>query len=267
MASVRGVNRYHSRVVLDVRHQPPGGGYGGEAGIITGMAADLHERLPGVHGVLSDGVLRAKHIDPLARRGLLVVSPVIAQSNPTKARSGPDRVEKSALLREVTGRGNGRCSHSLHAVGGAVCEKILDADGREGYERLHLLRVDRSPGKRSCRWYHEVLVPCEVNGAHRVRLSVLDNQKNDAKLTNRSEYLRQFPPGDTRYAATYSRRNDAESNNNEFEQAFKLNRLPAYGARRQLLIMLLAAHAANSVTRHHWHEESVPAGPPAARAA
>ncbi|WP_335940245.1 hypothetical protein [Streptomyces sp. PTD5-9] len=74
LTSVRD-DRPLSRIVLDVRYQRPGKGYGGEAALAVSMLMDAAARLPGLTGACWDGALRGIHRDQLMKAGLLIVSP------------------------------------------------------------------------------------------------------------------------------------------------------------------------------------------------
>lgn len=62
----------------------------------------------------------------------------------------------------------------------------------------------------------------------------------------RLEYLRMFAPGDGVYDAVYGRREDVESDHNLRKSLFPANRMPAFGAESQLLVMLMQSHGHNA---------------------
>jgi len=245
---------YYSRVILDIEFLAPVKGIGGEPALATSMLLRLRKAAGnGMRGVAYDGALSGVHIDPLMRAGLLVVSPVKAESNPDDVQKGPSRVEKSNVITGITlDDTDGTCEHNLYAIGGLTHEQHITVDATAYYEPLaHRLLSPRGHDDEH-RWYHEVTVPCE-HGDHTV-LVPLHITKDDRKRgLNRPEYLRQLPPLTDDYDRAYGYRPDAESLNCQVEASFYFHRLPAYGATRQILLLIGLAQSENAVSRYH-HE-------------
>ncbi|RLU94587.1 hypothetical protein CTZ27_17870 [Streptomyces griseocarneus] len=229
--SVRG-DRPLSRIILDMRYQPPGGGYGGEAAIAVTMTTDAVRRLPGLLGVCWDGALRGKHRDTLMKAGLQVVSPQHDGIQPRRL----DPITTCPCSRQ----------HDLWAQDGAVHEaEILDT-GDLHRTRCPILRPERRGRTGRTRWYHLIRLSC--GNAHRIRL---DTTPDDTRREfNRAEHLRQHPPDTDGYIHCYRWRPDAESLNAQLDATLWNRRMIAYGAAQQTLIMLGFAIAQNALTRH-----------------
>lgn len=221
-----------SRIVLDVRYQPPGGGYGGEAAIAVAMVKDALAQLPGLVGVCWDGAMRGVHRDPLMKLGLLVVSPQHDGIVPRR-------------LDPVTGC-RCRARHDLWAKDGAVHgAEILDT-GELHHTPCQVVRLEKRGRGGRHRWYHVVRLAC--GNEHRIRL---DATEQDGRTGfNRAEHLRQHPPDSDGYTRTYHWRPDAESLNSTLDATLWNRRMIAYGPAQQTLVMLGFALAQNSLTRY-----------------
>lgn len=237
--STRTAGKRHSRIVLDVRHQPPGKGYGGEAGIAVAAIADLHAKAPDVRGACYDGAFRGKHINALMKRGLIVVCP---QHGSTKPR---------ALERITCACGR---PHDLWTANGAVHIRRIDATGAPGFEPLPIIKIEKRGRAQSHRWSHLLRLPCGAQ--HRVRLDTSTTDlRNDF---NRAEHLSQHPPGSDGYRALYGFREDAESLHATLDRTLWGGRMIAFGAARQTLIMIGFAIAQNSLERWFRRAEAAP---------
>ncbi|MEE6270274.1 hypothetical protein V2E29_32150 [Streptomyces diastatochromogenes] len=231
--SVRG-DHPHSRIILDVRYQKPGGGYGGEAAIAVAMVLDAAQRLPGLAGVCWDGALRGKHRDVLMKAGLLVVSPQ------------HDGIEPRRLDPHTSCRCGAR--HDLWSENGAVHEaEVLDT-GELHRTCCPILRPERRGRPGRTRWYHLLRLPCGNEYRLRVDSTVEDTRRG----FNRAEHLRQHPPDTDGYRHCYRWRPDAESINAQLDATLWNRRMIAYGSRQQTLVMLGFALAQNGLT-HYLH--------------
>lgn len=80
LLGVRAHQASNARILLDVAYLPPGKGYGGEAGqavsLIGGIQKLVNEHGGSVNALCYDSALRGKHINPLLKSGLTVLSPV-----------------------------------------------------------------------------------------------------------------------------------------------------------------------------------------------
>ena len=236
-----------TRLCLDVDTLRPGNG-GGEAEAIVRMTEGLKARLPGLHAVVTDGVLRHKHIDPLMRRDLLVVNkPTKAASNNRSGVRIGDRREKSHHLMTFEQRNRiGVCKHRIYAIGGALYEQKVTDTGTQTYERLTSRTVRRRRSTYTD-WYRVASLECPRCGGFQDKsVPLLQSEDDTEKQFLRSEYLRQVAPADDDFARLYGFRPDSESGNNITEQAWYLRRIPAYGWNNQALCMLLHAAQTNA---------------------
>lgn len=247
-------DNYYGRVICDIESQEPETGHGGEAGLATRMLLRLRAAAgPGMRGVAYDGALNGVHIDQLIRAGLLVASPVIAQSNPDNEKTGgKNRIEKSHVIDGVTyADTDGQCEHDLYAIGGYTHEKIILDDGSAHYNALPYRLKSPSGHDDRHRWHHEVTVPCDHGSDHEILVPLHITKEDRKRGFNRPEYLRQLPPGFDYYDRVYGWRPDAESLNCQVEARFYFHRLPAYGLARQRLILIGLAQSENAVSRYH----------------
>jgi len=92
-----------------------------------------------------------------------------------------------------------------------------------------------------------------------VRLDTTDEDK--ARKLNRSENVRQIPPGDPDFKRIYPRRSDAESINRSLDDSMWLGRAHSKGAKRQSVNLLGFALMTNGIALH-LHRERQAAAPP-----
>ena len=230
LTSIRD-DRPLSRVVLDVRYQQPGKGYGGEAALAVTMVLDAAARLPGLAGACWDGALRGVHRDRLMKAGLLVVSP-------QHDGIAPRRV---ALVADCP------CGdrHDLWSKDGALHEaEVLDT-GETHLTPTRGSRLERR-GEHRYRWYLLTRLSCGSPHRERLDTTVEDRRRG----FNRAEHLRQHPPDSDGYTHCYRWRPDAECLNSQLDATLWNRRMIAYGERQQTLIMLGFALAQNALTRH-----------------
>ena len=237
-----------TRICLDVETMTPTDHDEGRA--IVDIVNSLADLLPGLQTVVVDGILHHAHIDPLMRRGLMVVN------KPTQGRKGArstvkigDRHEKSHHIGtyEKTGK-HGTCRHRLFGIGGAVYQTTADDQGNEAHTLLKQRTIRRLGAKNEFNWYRSVDIGCPRCGGVEGHSVPLIAQDDDGFL--RSEYVRQMAITDNAFARTYGFRPDSESGNNGIEQAWYLKRMPAYGHHNQSLRMIL--HAAQ-INAEAWH--------------
>lgn len=234
-------NVEHTRIVLDVRHQPPGKGYGGEAGIALQAIAALREKAPGLRGACCDGAFRGKHRNALMKRGLVVVTPHHSGATP-----------RAHLLVKDCPCGR---NHDLWIKDGAVCVRTINIEGEEVIEPLEIAKVEHRERTTTHSWYLLLRLPC--GNLHRERIDT--TVKDVANGFNRAEHIHQHPPGTDGYKALYGYREDAESLHSTLNADLWNRRMIAYGAQRQTLMMLGFAMGQNS--RERWFREAEKAPP------
>ncbi|MGY1603114.1 hypothetical protein [Geodermatophilus sp. SYSU D00815] len=218
-------------------------------------------RLPGMDAILYDGAMPGAVIGRLAGdHGLAVVSPVSAAEAATDSKP---RVEKSKFIRTHTHQRNGRdCQHSLYYYGGRIIETGRRAgDGSLPVRELRYLgarrkanqaEIDRREAEKngtastrrarrggrdvpSFQWYVEYELQCG-NHIEVVRERTLTDPSKDK--INRSENVRQVPPGTSAYQELYPHRSSIEGFNSWVDGRFWLRRARCKGAARQQLEQL-----------------------------
>lgn len=224
---------YHERVILDLRYQPPKFP-GGEAALALESILALVEAAPGLLGVVWDGVVRGVHRDELAKAGLLVVN---------KQHDGLPNWRLPTLREDG-------CYHDLWASGGRVAERTLTEDGTEEFRPVPVTRLERRANADAHRWYHVLEIPCARHGSHTHRVRLDQTEEDKKQRFNRSEYLRQIPPGTAAFEDVYGNRPDIESLNALLDATWRFKRIIAYGAARQTLAVLGFASAHNAIARH-----------------
>ena len=234
---------YGTRLILDVETMSPEDG--DEAAAIGRITDGLLQRLPGIQTLVIGGIYRHAHIDPYMRKGLLVVNkPSRARKNGQNSVKVGDRWEKSHHIEtlEVT-LGAGTCRHRIYGIGGSPYEQKVNAADQAEFVPLDG-RTVRGKRKTYTDWYRLVNIDrtrCGGKTEHRIPLGA---QKGDT--FKRSEYLRQVPLTDDQFKRAYGFRPDAESGNKDIEEAWHLQRMPAWGFHNQSLRMLLHAGQVNA---------------------
>lgn len=243
-----------TRLCMDVETMTPEQHDEGRA--IVDIVNKLADLLPGLQTVVVDGILRHRHIDPLMRRGLMVVNkPSQGARNGKGSVKVGDRYEKSHIVSTYKSTGKyGTCSHRLFGIGGAIYEVTADDQGKQT-NTLLTQRTIRRPGKKGeYNWYRAVDIDCHRCGGVKGHCVPLNAQESDYAVPDkkflRSEYIRQMAMTDPGFAQTYGFRPDAESGNNTIEQAWYGRRIPAWGHHNQSLRMLM--HAAQ-INAQAWH--------------
>lgn len=233
-----------TRLCLDVETMTPAQHDEGRA--IVDIVNSLADLLPGLQTVVVDGILHHAHIDPLMRRGLMIVNkPTQGPKNSRSTVKVGDRYEKShhVATYENTGK-HGTCRHRLYGIGGAIYEATANDQGHEVHTLLKQRTIRRPGAKNEFNWYRAVDIDCGRCGGVKGHAVPLLAQDDDGFL--RSEYVRQMAITDSAFAQTYGFRPDAESGNNTIEQAWYLRRMPAYGHHNQSLRMLMHAAQINA---------------------
>jgi hypothetical protein len=233
--------QYGTRICLGVETLRAGDA-NGEARSTVRITEELKARLPGIHAVVTDGVLHHRHIDPLMRQDLLIVN------KPTQAPAGRGvtvgkRHEKVHHLETIS---ISRCRHRIFAIGGALYEQRTDDTGTQTYQPIksYTLRRRRSTYTD---WYRSATLECARCGGFKNKtFSLLQTPQDTHAKFLRSEYLRQIAPTDSDFPRIYGFRPNSESANNGTEQAWHLRRIPGYGWDNQALCMLLHASQINS---------------------
>ncbi|MFD4243726.1 hypothetical protein ACFWP3_19325 [Streptomyces sp. NPDC058525] len=243
--AVRLANTPHSRVILaieSIRHksveEDPERESEGIA--LVAMVKRILKRARGTKAVTYDVALRGKHRAPLIAEGLVVFTPQ------------HDGLAPQSLLR-YKGK-DCTCSHDLYVAEGRVCKRHITDDGKTHYTPLSVEELECREGK-STRFYHRITIPCPEN-SHTLRIRVDETDedrqidpKTKRRRFNRTEHLRQVPPGTPAARRLKGFRQDSESIHSRFDQAYPHERVPAYGARGALLIYIGYAWMSNSITR------------------
>ncbi len=76
------------------------------------------------------------------------------------------------------------------------------------------------------------------------------NDEDRRREFNRTENVRQIPPGDPDFEVLYKRRNDAESINRHLDDTLWLRRVHSVSAQRQLLNLITYAIGVNAMSMH-----------------
>ncbi|MFD9790427.1 hypothetical protein ACFWXK_05685 [Streptomyces sp. NPDC059070] len=236
----------HSRVILaleSIRHksQEEDPERESEGIALVAMVKRILKRARGAKAVTYDAALRGKHRAPLIAEGLVVFTPQHEGLTP------------QSLLRY---REKGcPCSHDLYDAEGRVCERRITNDGKTHYTPLPVEELECREGKGSTRFYHRITIACPAKThTPRIRVDETDEDrqidpKTKKQRFNRTEHLRQVPPGTPAARRLKGFRQDSESIHSRFDQAYPHGRVPAYGARGALLIYIGYAWVNNSLTR------------------
>lgn len=226
-------DEYGSRVILDVRHQPPRH-EGGEGSIALEALSSLFPKAPGCLGVAWDGLFRGVHREAIARQGRLVL-------NNQHGSVHPRRIDPFTT---------DECRHDLWVVDGRVAERHVIDDGTSRTVPLPATKLERRATENSCRWYHLLRIPCR-HGDHEHRIRVATSSTDDVmRKLNRGELLQQIPMRTRAFQLARGRRADAESTNATLDNSFWNGRMIAYGGTRQTLVMLGFAMSQNALSRY-----------------
>lgn len=259
-AEVRHEDFNHSRVVLAVDHVPgEKDEQNSENHIAVRNLLALSTRVPGATAVALDDCLGGEEKAELQRRtGWIVSSPVTAKR---VDKSTGERVEKTAKveLRKVTFEDGHTEEIELWANGGWVALEVLTAEGTSVLANLRWLDTfNRKNDDGTYRCYVKYGI---TSGDGQVIATVTtrtDTNKNDRvgarnRHLNRSELIRQLPPGHPTYKRLKGyRASDSEGINSGIDAGLYLQRARSLGAGPQLFNLLTRAHALNSIAlRRH----------------
>ncbi|MFF8923426.1 hypothetical protein ACPCK9_25610 [Streptomyces koyangensis] len=250
--SVRQEARCHSRFILNVdsaRHRPPEEDpeRDEEASVALRLTHEILDRAPGVIAASFDTAWRGKHRAPLIRRGLIVFT---RQHDGIKPH--PLAKYKCKCKNECECQYE-KCTHDVYAAAGRSCERQITVEGKTMYNPLPVREFIAREGKTGWRFYHRVEIPCR-NGSHTELIPVYETQEDSAidprtkrKRFNRTEHLRQIPPGTHHGDRLLGFREDSESSNSSLDYSHRDKRVPMYGAEGALLGYLGYAWVNNSV--------------------
>lgn len=261
------------RVIVDLQHV----GHDksdkrGEAGAFVDMTHRASAALPGITHTVVDGAMRGVHIAEVQTRdGVLVVSPARRRQ---QARGGV-KIEgtyhhaKQLPASKARTREFANCAgHDLSAAGG-IHERIIAVDGTEAWspvERGQIRRERKADGTYA--FYADHTLPCHHTGEiHTWWEPLTPVAADEGAGFNRCEYLRALPRDDDDYLRTYGMRADTESFHAQLEYKFHKQRIPAYGAHRQLMVITGAAEVQNSWALYRFRQEHERQQAPPERAA
>ncbi|WP_407838733.1 hypothetical protein ACE1OC_23925 [Streptomyces sp. DSM 116496] len=243
--AVRIANTPHSRVILaleSVRHKSRKRDplREDEGTATVRLVKYIMSKVDNLRAFTYDTALRGVHRAPLIAAGLVVYTPHHSGNEPQP-------------LLKYDG-GDGLCSHVLYAAAGRVCERLIAVDGETLYTPLPVQELECRKGTQT-RFYQRIEIPCP-RGNHHTRIRV-DETNEDREIDpstkrrrfNRTEHLRQIAPGTPAGKRLKGFRQDSESQHSRFDQAYHLERVPAYGAVGALLIYLGYAWVNNSIAR------------------
>ena len=232
----------NGRIIVDTRHCPE---KGGEAKTAMAALREIAPHTPGAQGVIYDTALRGVHHAELMRDlGWLSINRIQAQEVITRDGKPVKRVEKATHIED---RIIGGKTVRLFARDGVICTAEFDHNGEQILtEAKRIKTIRRKDRSGNFRWYNEYKL---VDGnTVMVRLDTTDEDK-ERKL-NRSENLRQLPPGDPDFKRLYGRRADAESINRGLDDSMFLGRAHSKGAKRQSVNLLGYALMVNGLAIH-----------------
>lgn len=250
----------NGRIILDTRHCPE---KGGEAKYAMGALRDLAPNLPGCQGVIYDTALRGVHHAEIMRDlGWLSINRVQALEVITNNGKPVKRVEKAIHIEDKVVDGK---TVRLFSRAGAICVAELDHDGEQLLtEAKRIKTIRRKDRSGRYRFYNQYELP--EGGIVMVRLDTTEQDK--ARKLNRSENVRQIPPGDPDFKRIYPRRSDAESINRSLDDSMWLGRAHSKGAGRQSVNLLGFALMTNGIALHlHRKRQGQAAAPPGSEAA
>ena len=148
---------------------------------------------------------------------------------------------------------------SLYAQAGGLGIGELDIAGNLNFVELPRRRTHRNADKNGrYRWYNDYALP-ERYGGGTITVRLHHTAADTARRLNRTENLRQIPPGDPDFKRLYPRRSDAESINRDLDDTFYLRRAHTVGHARQHLNLLGYALVVNGIALHRHRERAGPA--------
>lgn len=249
---VRGADHAHDRIILNVAHVPVKGERNSEADVMVRETREVVALLPGVQGILTDGVTRGAHLDVFQRElGLVVVSPTPAERVDKK--TGARTLKSQPLTQHTFTYDDGSTETvEIHTNGGALAIKTLDDQGAVTLQDLKWLRTIRRPNSDGTHcFYVEYEVPDPRGGAPGVhREATITGPDDRAAGFNRSENVRQIPWNTEERARVSGRRSDSEAINRLIEDRLPLTKARSFGARAQHHNLISHQMVVNSLSRY-----------------
>jgi hypothetical protein len=187
------------------------------------------------------------HAELMKNLGWLSINKVQAAQVVTRDGKPVKRIEKMIHIEDKVVNG---VTYRLFSRGGDLGIAEIDHNGEQTFVPLRRIKTSRRKDKSGYRFYNFYLLP---NGdSIMVRLDTTEEDK--ARKLNRSEHVRQVPPGDDEFKALYARRTDAESINRYLDDSLWLGRAHSKGARRQSLNLVGSAVMVNALAVHLFHK-------------
>lgn len=257
IASVRSPMA-NQRVILGVEHFTSKS-KGGEGRVFTSLATDLADRTAGIEAFTVDGAWRGIHLQEVqAQTGCGVITP----PRRLTAKNGGITVGRYSYAAKPLpwsprrAKREAACGgHQLWAAAGTLFEQVMDVDGGSEFVELHRHQTKRDitrhlDGGRAHQFYAKYSLPCpRTDSTHTWWEPLLPIASDSKDQFNRCEYLRIVPATSAVHDRLYGMRQDTESLNAQLERAFYGQRLPAWGVRNQLVVVLCAMLAENAWAR------------------
>jgi hypothetical protein len=254
IASVRSPLANH-RVILGLEHfssKTPGG----EGRVFTDLAQDLAQRTPGIEAFTADGAWRGTHLQEIqSGTGCGVITP----PRRLTAKNGGITIGRHSYAAKPLpwsprrAKREAACGgHQVWACAGTLFEQVIDVDGNSEFVELQRHQTKRdithhANGGQAHQFYGKYSMPCpRTDSTHTWWEPLLPVASDDKNGFNRCEYLRIVPATSEVHSRLYGMRQDTESLNAQLERAFYGQRLPAWGVRNQLVVVLFAALAENA---------------------
>jgi hypothetical protein len=232
----------HGRIILDAQHVT---GKGGEATTALKSFHAIAPHAPGLQGAIYDTALRGVHHAEMMRDlGWLSINRVQAQSVATNKGKAVQRVEKAVHVEDKIVNGK---TVRLFAQGGGICIAELTDTGEQNLVPLKRTKTVRRENKDGTfRWHNEYEMPT----GEKITVRLVTSDEDRERKLNRSENVRQLPPGSDDFKRIYRRRNDIESINRALDDSMFLGRAHSKGAVRQLVNLIGYALMVNGLAVH-----------------
>jgi hypothetical protein len=248
------------RVITDVRHVANGDGRG-EVGVFVDAAIATHRRLPGIETVVADGALRGAAINQIQTTtgAKAVCRPRRKDGKHGGLKyNGTHYAARPLPLSKGQRRAFAGCSgHGLVAAAGTLFERVITGDGSVDHVRLkrgQFKKEHKPDGTYAMRAQYSV-VCVETGATHSWWESLTALDSDELVGFNRAEYLRAVAADDPDFDWIYGMRADTESLHAQLEFQLHKQRLPAWGAHRQTLVIMFAAMAHNAWCLATWQRE------------
>jgi hypothetical protein len=236
----------NERICFYVHHLSPGRGYPGESAVavdlfrlihkVAAMSSPYGERDSGIHAGVNDAAMRHAHIDAIqSATGFPMLTPTVKPSAKQASIKFGKKKYKATRLDPVPCPSGGP-AHVLWAGGGGFFAETLAVDGTSEFVRL----ARTSQRQRSAaKWIMtaKMTIPCP-HGDHQHSERITSRNDDEDRNLKRGEFIRWHDQEGDEYRRVYPMRADTESFNNQVEDVFYRDRIRAFGARKQLLLML-----------------------------